>query len=109
MSVPAVNDVRACVNTPVVIPPSAKQFVIGLTVVPQQVPLAVSAAPPSDVTLAPSVAELEVIALEVGVVTVGTTTATAKFAVIDLLALMLITHCVGMGLLAQPAAQLEKV
>ena len=59
------------VKTPVVVPPSAKQLVVGLAVVPQHVPLAVSAAPPSEVTLAPNVAEEEVTALEVGVVTVG--------------------------------------
>ena len=75
MSVPAVSDVRACTNTPVEVPVAAKQFVIGLTVVPQQVPLAVSAAPPSDVTLAPNVAEVDVMEVAVGDVTVGIVTA----------------------------------
>ena len=63
--------VLAWVNTPVVVPPSATQFVTGFASVPQQVPLEVMAVPPSDVTFAPSVAPVVLIAETVGVVTVG--------------------------------------
>ena len=58
-------------KTPVVVPPSARQLVVGAAEVPQQVPRAVRAAPPSEVTLAPRVAPLEVIEVAVGEVTVG--------------------------------------
>ena len=54
-----------------VVPPSATQLVVGAAVVAQQVPRAVNAAPPSDVTFAPRVAEVAVIAVAVGEVTVG--------------------------------------
>ena len=64
-----------CVNIPVVVPPSARQFETGLAVVPQQVPRAVIAAPPSEVTLAPSVADVSVIEATVGEVTVGAVSA----------------------------------
>ena len=60
-----------CVNIPVVVPPSAVQFVNGAAVVPQHVPRAVIAAPPLEVTLAPSVADVLVIEVTVGEVTVG--------------------------------------
>ena len=59
-------------KTPVVVPPSAVQLVVGVAVVAQQVPLAVIAAPPSDVTFAPNVAPVEVMEVAVGEVTVGT-------------------------------------
>ena len=58
-------------KTPVVVPPSARQLVVGAAVVAQQVPRAVRVAPPLDVTLAPKVAPLEVIEVAVGEVTVG--------------------------------------
>ena len=63
--------VLACVNTPVVVPPSARQFVVGAGAVPQQVPRATMAAPPFEVMVAPRVADVLVIAVAVGVVTVG--------------------------------------
>ena len=63
--------VLACVNTPVAVPPSATQFVRGLAVVPQHVPRAVMASPPSDVMFAPSVAVVFVMDVAVGEVSVG--------------------------------------
>ena len=66
------NPVLACVNTPVVVPPSATQFVVGAGVVPQHVPRAViEAGIPSDVTFAPKVAVVVPIEVTVGVVTIG--------------------------------------
>ncbi len=65
--------VLACVKIPVVVPPSVRQLVTGAAEVPQQVPRAVSVAPPSAVTLAPKVAPVNVIEVAVGEVTVGTT------------------------------------
>ena len=57
-----------------VVPPSAVQFVVGAGEVPQHVPLAeIDAGTPSEVTLAPRVAPVDVTEAEVGVVTVGTT------------------------------------
>ena len=58
-------------KTPVVVAPSAVQFVVGAAVVAQQVPRAVSVSPPLEVTLAPSVAPVEVIEVAVGEVRVG--------------------------------------
>ncbi len=58
-------------KTPVVVPPSARQLVAGAAEVPQQVPRAVIAAPPSEVTLAPKVAPVEIMEVAVGEVTVG--------------------------------------
>ena len=52
-------------NTPVV-PVVATQLVVGFKVVAQQVPRAVIAEPPSEVTLAPRVAPVEVMAVAVG-------------------------------------------
>jgi hypothetical protein len=64
--------VRECVKTPVVTPPCATQLVVGAGDVPQQVPRAViDAGTPRDVTLAPKVAEFDVIPETVGEVTVG--------------------------------------
>ena len=60
----------APVNTPVV-PPTDEQFVIGAAANPQQVPRAVIAAPPSEVTFAPRVAPVVLMAETVGDVTVG--------------------------------------
>jgi hypothetical protein len=60
-----------------VTPPSAIQFVVGLTVVPQQVPRAeMMAGLPKEVTFAPSVAPVVVIEVTVGEETVGTAAAT---------------------------------
>ena len=59
------------VKTPVVVPPWARQLVVGFADNPQQVPRAVIAVLPADVTLAPKVALVEVIADFVGEVTVG--------------------------------------
>ena len=64
---------RAWVKTPVVVPPSAVQLVTGDGEVPQQVPRAeMEAGTPREVTFAPKVAPEEVMADEVGEVTVGT-------------------------------------
>ena len=63
--------VLAWVNTPIVVPPSARQLLVGAAAVPQQVPRAVMAALPALVTFAPRVAPEAVIAVAVGVVTVG--------------------------------------
>ena len=60
-------------KTPAVVPPSGRQFVTGLGFVPQHVPRAVRVdGIPVEVTLAPRVALVDVIALTVGVVIVGT-------------------------------------
>jgi len=59
------------VNIPVVVPPSARQLVVGEGEVPQQVPLAVIEDPPSEARLAPKVAVVSVIEETVGEVTVG--------------------------------------
>ena len=72
-------------NTPVVVPPSARQLVIGNGVVPQQVPRAeITGGFPREVTFAPRVAPLEVMFVTVGEVTVGTALAaqTAPFQVV---------------------------
>ena len=69
---------RACVNAATAVPPSATQFVVGFVVMPQQIPRAVSAAPPFAVTVAPSVAVVAPILADVGVVSVGTTTVVVK-------------------------------
>ena len=59
-------------NTPVVSPAAGVQLVVGLVVVPQQVPRAEMAAGlPREVTVAPRVAPVVVMAVAVGVVTVG--------------------------------------
>ena len=61
-------------KTPVVVPPSAVQLVTGDGEVPQQVPRAeMEAGTPREVTFAPRVAPVVVMAETVGVVTVGTT------------------------------------
>ena len=63
---------------PVVKPEAAVQFVVGFTVVPQQVPRAeIEAGIPREVTLAPRVAPVVVIEAAVGEVTVGTALAEA--------------------------------
>ena len=60
-------------NVPVVVPVAAEQFVVGLAVVPQQVPRAeIEAGTPKEVTVAPRVAPVVVMEETVGVVTVGT-------------------------------------
>ena len=61
-----------------VVPPSARQLVVGLAEVPQQVPRAVRVAPPSEVTLAPNVAVVEVMEVAVGEVTVGAVAGTSS-------------------------------
>lgn len=59
-------------KTPVVAPPSARQFVAGAGEVPQQVPRAeILAGTPREVTVAPKVAPVVVIDATVGAVTVG--------------------------------------
>ena len=64
---PRVNPLLACVNTPVVVPPSATQFVVGAGEVPQQVPRAIIEPPRlADVTVAPSVAVVLPILVTVG-------------------------------------------
>ena len=65
-------------KTPVVVPPSARQLVVGLAEVPQQVPRAVRAAPPLEVTLAPNVAVVSVTEAKVGEVTVGAVAGTSS-------------------------------
>ncbi len=51
--------VLGCVNAPVVVPPSARQFVVGDGDVPQHVPRAeMEAGTPREVTLAPRIAEV---------------------------------------------------
>jgi hypothetical protein len=66
-----VNPVLECVNTPVDVPPSAIQFVG--PPVETQVPRDIRVAGiPRKVTFAPTVAEVEVIEVAVGVVTIGT-------------------------------------
>ena len=65
-------------KTPVVVAPSAVQFVVGAAVVAQQVPRAVRAAPPLSVTLAPKVAPVVVIEVAVGEVRVGATDEVVK-------------------------------
>lgn len=71
MSVPGGRPVLDCVNAPVAVPPSTMQFVIGDGEVPQHVPRAVMAAPPSDVIVASRVADVLVIAVAVGEITAG--------------------------------------
>ena len=57
------NPVRECVYTPRPVPPAAVQFVVGAGDVPQQVPRAeIEAGVPKEVTLAPRVALVEVMA-----------------------------------------------
>ena len=53
-------------------PPSAKQLVTGVAVVPQQVPRAVNELPLFEVTVAPNVAVVFVIADDVGEESDGT-------------------------------------
>ena len=78
MRVPAGIPVLAWVKMPVVKPEAAVQFVVGLVVVPQQVPRAeIEAGVPREVTLAPRVAPVVVIDVAVGEVTVGTALAEA--------------------------------
>ncbi len=73
MRVPVGMPVLAWVKMPVVKPEAAVQFVVGFTVVPQQVPRAeIEAGIPREVTLAPRVAPVVVIEAAVGEVTVGT-------------------------------------
>jgi hypothetical protein len=70
----AVKPVILLVNTPVPVPSVVLLFVVvGLAEVPQHTPLAVTAAPPSEVTFPPLVAAVDDVAVVVPVVTVGET------------------------------------
>jgi len=62
---------RTWVKTPVAVPPSATQFAVGDGVVSQQVPRAVRAEPPSEVTSPPMVAVEVPRRVTVGEATVG--------------------------------------
>ena len=69
----AVNPVMLLVNVPVPVPSTVLvvNVIVGLTVVLQQIPLAVMVAPPSEVMFPPDVAVVLVMLLIVFVVTVG--------------------------------------
>jgi hypothetical protein len=68
-----VNAVMLLVKLPVPVPSAVFELVIvGVAAVPQQTPLAVTLAPPSEVTFPPAVAVLVVIAEAAVVVNVGT-------------------------------------
>ena len=67
----AVKPVLECVNAATVVPPSANEFAVGAAAISQTVPLADNAAPPLDVTVAPSVAEVVAIVAAVGEFRVG--------------------------------------
>jgi hypothetical protein len=70
----AVKPVILLVKIPVPVPSVVLLLaVVGLTEVPQHTPLAVTEAPPSDVTFPPLVAVVDVVAIVVPVVTVGGT------------------------------------
>ena len=74
---PGVRPVSELLNDPVV--PVAVIFVsavVGFTLVLYTIPLSVMAAPPSDVTSPPLLADVEVMELAAVVVTVGAVTAT---------------------------------
>ena len=73
---PAVNPVKLQVKVPVPDPlVDVELEVVGVCVVDQQIPRAVTVPYPSEVTLPPEMAELHVIELTVVVVTSGGTTA----------------------------------
>lgn len=69
---------RKCEKLPTAVPPSTAQFVVGAGDVPQQVPRAVTGEPPSDVTVAPRIADVPLTTTAVGEVTVGTLCAEAN-------------------------------
>ena len=70
----AVKPVILLVKTPVPVPSVVLLLaVVGLTEVPQHTPLAVTVAPPSEVTLPPLDAVVDAVAVVVPVVTVGGT------------------------------------
>ena len=74
--VPGVRLVRLLVKLPVPVPLLVvKLAVVGLVLVDQHTPLAVTAAPPSSVTFPPEAADVWVIALITAVVTVGSSIA----------------------------------
>jgi hypothetical protein len=74
--VPAVKPVRELVNAPVPVPFVVQVLLVeGLADVLQQMPLAVTVAPPSEVTLPPPDAAVWVIDVMAAVVTVGVVTA----------------------------------
>jgi hypothetical protein len=72
----AVKPVILLVKTPVPVPSVVLLLaVVGLVEVPQHTPLAVTGAPPSEVTFPPLVAAVDDVAVVVPVVTVGGTAA----------------------------------
>ena len=70
---PAVIPLRACEKTPVAVPPSESSFAVGVALVSHTVPRDVTAAPPLVEISAPSVAPPVVMAVAVGLITVGAT------------------------------------
>jgi hypothetical protein len=67
----AVNPVLECEKASTVVPLAAKELPVGAGAVPHTVPRAVTLAPPSEVMVAPKVADVVAIEAEVGVESTG--------------------------------------
>lgn len=103
MVVPEGMPLREWEKIPVVSVLKERQLVVGSGLVPQQVPRAVSGAPPVEVTFAPRIAFVVPMLVAVGEITVGTVAVVHESRTAPFVALP--PTCTGNGKAEQPKKQ----